>query len=105
MEQYERIKINFEKPWEYFAVRYYGDSMTNIGMRDDSILVVHKQQTAEDGDIVVALYNDEPIVRYYKKRENKGFLVAGNSKDFPLPISDDISFRILGRVVQMQVNF
>ncbi len=52
-----------------FALHVTGDSMINAGIYDGDVVIVHQQQTAENGDIIVALINDEDttIKRFYKE--------------------------------------
>ena len=50
---------------EFFALRAHGDSMVNAGIEDGELVFVRKQDTAEDGDIVVALIDDEATLKYY----------------------------------------
>lgn len=50
-----------------FALRAKGNSMINIGIEDGDIVIVRKQQTAEEGQVVVALVNGEEttLKRFY----------------------------------------
>ena len=53
---------------EMFMLRTYGDSMIDIGIRKDDLIVVKKQNYANDGDIVVALVDGETTLkRFYRK--------------------------------------
>ena len=54
---------------ELFALHVQGESMINAGIMDGDIVVVHKQDDAENGDIVVALLGDEATVKriFYEK--------------------------------------
>ena len=52
-----------------FALEVYGNSMQGAGIADGDIVVAHRQQTASDGDIVVALLGDEATVKtFYRER-------------------------------------
>ena len=52
---------------ELFMLRTFGDSMIDIGLRKDDLVVIKKQNYAEDGDIVVALVDGETTLkRFYK---------------------------------------
>ena len=52
---------------ELFMLRTFGDSMIDIGIRKDDLVVIKKQNYAEDGDIVVALVDGETTLkRFYK---------------------------------------
>lgn len=54
-----------------FMLTTKGNSMINAGIFNGDYLVVSKQNTAEDGDIVVALVNDEEatVKRFYKEKD------------------------------------
>lgn len=55
---------------ELFALNVSGDSMVNAGILDGDKIVVRKQSTASNGDIVVALIEDSATVkRFYKENE------------------------------------
>ena len=78
-----------------------GDSMINIGMFDGDKIVVKKQETADNGDIVVALVDDSATVKRFFKRNGKIILHPENDdmQDF---IFDDV--QILGKVVGLMRN-
>jgi len=50
---------------EVFALKIKGDSMIEAGIFDGDFIFVKKQLTAQRGDIVVAMINDEATVKYY----------------------------------------
>ncbi len=86
---------------DLFMLNVHGDSMKNIGMFDGDKIVVKKQETAENGDIVVALVEDSATVKRFFKRDNKIILHPENDdmEDF---IFDNVS--ILGKVVGLIRN-
>ena len=53
---------------ELFMLRTFGDSMIDIGIKKDDLIVLRRQNTANDGDIVAALVNGESTLKriYYK---------------------------------------
>ena len=55
---------------ELFALRVEGESMIDAGILSGDIIIVRKQQTAENGEIVVAMIEDEATVKriYYEKK-------------------------------------
>jgi repressor LexA len=54
-----------------FLLRVRGDSMINAGMLDGDIVVVQRQETAADGEIVVALVGEEATVkRFYRESDH-----------------------------------
>ncbi len=85
-------------PAELFALRVRGESMINAGILDGDLIVACKTPTAENGQIVVVLLEDEATVkRFY--RENGRFRLQPEN-DSMKPIYSD-SLQILGRVVSV----
>ena len=61
---------------EFFMLRASGDSMINAGIDDGDLVVIRRQQTANEGDIVVALYGDDATLkRFYTDRVNRRFIL------------------------------
>lgn len=103
-ENYEGIYSlpgNFFGGDNLFMLNVHGDSMIKIGMYDGDKIVVKKQETADNGDIVVALVDDSATVKRFYKRENKIILHPENDsmEDF---VFDDVV--ILGKVVGLLRN-
>ncbi len=72
IETYLPIPTSFIGKGKFFILRARGNSMINAGIDNGDIVIVRKQQTAEEGQIVVALINDEATLkRYYIDRKKK----------------------------------
>ena len=72
---YEYAEVDAE---EYFYLRVQGDSMKNIGMIDGSLVLFHKQQYAEDGDIVACLVGgDSATVKRFRRSKKNIVLMEG----------------------------
>ena len=84
---------------EHFALKVRGESMLEAGILPGDIVVVHQQPLARNGDIVVALFEDEATVKTFR-RESDGhiWLYPENSSPEYQPI-DGEGCSILGRVV------
>ena len=84
---------------EHFALKVRGESMIEAGILPDDLVVVHQQPLARNGDIVVALFEDEATVKTFR-RESDGhiWLYPENSSPEYQPI-DGEGCSILGRVV------
>ena len=80
---------------EYFALRVRGYSMRDAGILPEDLVVVHRQQQANNGEIVVALLEDEATVKRLR-RENGRVLLMPENPDYQ-PI-DGRYASILGRV-------
>ncbi len=61
-----------------FALRVRGDSMIGAGILDGDKVVVRPQQTADDGQIVVALIDDEATVKRLRRQSGKIWLMPEN---------------------------
>jgi repressor LexA len=79
-----------------FILRIKGDSMKDIGILEGDHVVVHKQDTAIDGEIVVALVGDEATVKRFFKESDHVRLQPENEALEPIRVRD---VEILGRVV------
>ena len=83
-----------------FAVRATGRSMEGAGILDGDLIFVRKQQTADPGNIVVALVDGGATVKRFRRRGRQAWLDAANPDYPPIRLgttgSED---RILGKVV------
>jgi repressor LexA len=59
VEEYVAVPEPLARGGEEFLLRVKGDSMVNAAILEGDLVVVRRQQTAEDGDIVVALAGDD----------------------------------------------
>src|ERR687895_236586 len=79
-----------------FVLRVKGDSMKNAGILAGDYVVVRPQETATDGEIVVALVEDEATVKRFFKEDDHVRLQPENDTLDPI-LSRDV--QLLGRVV------
>lgn len=80
---------------EFFALRVRGESMLNAGILPGDLVVVHQQQTAQNGEIVVALLEDEATVKRLSRRGSEVWLMPENENYSPI---DGRYASILGKV-------
>ena len=67
-----------------FALRVRGDSMINAGILSGDKVVVRPQQTADDGQIVVAMIGDEATVKRLRRRNGQIWLMPENDNYEPI---------------------
>ncbi|HEX5193986.1 MAG TPA: transcriptional repressor LexA [Solirubrobacteraceae bacterium] len=79
-----------------FLLRVRGDSMIEAGILEDDLVVVRPQETATDGEIVVALVGDEATVKRFFQETDHVRLQPENSAMEPIRSKE---VRVLGRVV------
>ncbi len=80
---------------EYFALRVRGESMLNAGILPGDLVVVHQQREAHNGEIIVALIEDEATVKRLKRKGSEVWLMPENDAYSPI---DGRNASILGKV-------
>ena len=88
----------FKKAEDAFALRVKGDSMINVGINDKDLVIVSPKEQAKNGDIVVALLNDEATVKRFELINNKIRLIAENKSYNPIEVKSEDDFRLIGKV-------
>ncbi|MEY5146343.1 MAG: hypothetical protein RL224_657 [Actinomycetota bacterium] len=81
---------------DLFLLKVVGESMIDAAICDGDWVVVRQQQTADNGDIVAALIEDEATVKTFKQRDGHTWLLPRNSAFEPI-LGDHAV--ILGKVV------
>lgn len=81
---------------DLFALKVQGESMIEVGIMDGDIVVIEKRNTAADGDIIVALVEDEATVKTFYKEDGRFRLQPENSTMEPIYVKELI---VLGKVV------
>jgi repressor LexA len=79
-----------------YILRVRGDSMKNAGILEGDFVVVHEQETANDGDIVVALVGEEGTVKRFFREPDHIRLQPENETMEPIRSKD---VKVMGRVV------
>jgi repressor LexA len=80
----------------FFALQVSGDSMIGEGILDGDYVIIKQQDTATNGDIVVAELGDEATIkRFYKKKEVIE-LHSANPSYKPILVNENRSLRIAG---------
>ena len=99
----ENIENYFPLPAEYmpnvqtFMLKVKGESMINAGILNGDQVLVQKQSTARNGEMVVALIEDGATVKTFYKEDGHIRLQPENDTMAPIIVDDDI--RILGKVI------
>jgi repressor LexA len=83
---------------EAFALRVKGDSMINAGINDRDLVIVSPKELAKNGDIVVAMLNDEATVKKFEIFNNKIRLIAENNSYKPIEVKSSDDFKLVGKV-------
>ncbi|MDW7671795.1 MAG: transcriptional repressor LexA [Bacillota bacterium] len=103
VEDFFPLPISFvETNEEVFMLTIQGTSMIDAGIYDGDYVLVKKQNTADNGDIVVALLEDEATVKRFYKENGHFRLQPENSTMQPI-IVDEVA--VLGRVIGLIRRF
>lgn len=86
---------------ELFALEIEGESMAGAGILPGDIVIVRRQERAEDGEIVAALAAGEATVKRLRIRRGRVELHPENPR-FPPIVPDPAEVRILGRVIEVR---
>ncbi len=101
VEEHIAVPASFAGEEEHFALRVAGDSMVDAGILDGDIVVIRRQDVAEDGSIVAAQVpgpaEEEATVKRLRRRGRRITLVPENPTMEPFELSE--GGRILGQVV------
>jgi repressor LexA len=89
---------------DLYALRVDGDSMKDADILDGDVVIIRRQDTADDGDIVVALIDDEATLKRFYRDGGGVRLQPANRQMAPIHVRSG-EFRIQGRVVGVQRLF
>lgn len=104
IQQYLTIDANLIKLSEGFALTVEGESMIAAGIYPGDIVIVRAQNTAEPGDIVVALIEDEATIKRFFIENNMVVLKPENPEMKPLKYKPE-QVKIIGKVVGLFRRF
>jgi repressor LexA len=102
IEEFLTVPASFAGDQEHFALTVRGDSMVDAGILDGDIVVVRRQDSAKDGDIVVALLpgpaEEEATVKRLRRKNDQTTLVPEN------PTLEPFEFPAEGRILGVVVS-
>ncbi|MBU0692247.1 transcriptional repressor LexA [bacterium] len=100
IERHVTVDRSIAKSDDTFALSVRGDSMIDAGIHEGDVIFARPQNSADSGDIVVALLGDEATVKYFKPQGDRVLLEPANRYFSPIIIEKGTpGFRILGKVV------
>lgn len=103
-ERSVRIDPALFRPAPDYLLRVHGDSMIDAGIRDGDLLAVHRRQSVDDGQIVVARIDGEVTVKRIRRNRETVVLEAANPAFRDLTVSPDDDFAIEGLAVGVVRN-
>lgn len=84
--------IHLDSRYPHYALRVTGDSMIDMGILNDDIVLIRHQLTAEDKDVVVAVTEDGATLKILRKNKGSIYLESRN-KDYPSKYPKQLEIR------------
>ncbi len=100
IEEYFPLPVEYAGNQQLFMLRVKGDSMINVGIFENDLIIVEKQSTAVNGDTVVALIEDSVTVKTFYRESDHIRLQPENDFMEPIRVSDT-EVQIVGKVVSL----
>ncbi|MGI6513501.1 MAG: transcriptional repressor LexA [Syntrophomonadaceae bacterium] len=88
IDGYVSVSADFLGKGNHFLLRVSGDSMIEAGILDGDLVIVRAQEVAENGDIVVALLDDEATVKRFYRRTDHVELLPENPSMEPIIVEN-----------------
>ena len=106
---YEEVPQLWKNQGEFFGLKIKGDNM-KPDINDGDTVIVRKQSTANNGDVVITLVNgDDVTCKKFEKLDNGIMLISNNSEYSPMYFSnEEVTTKpvvIIGRVVELRRKF
>ena len=92
---------DFLGPGDHFALEVRGDSMIEAGIFENDLVVIRKQDTAETGDIVVALIDDEEATLKRLRKRGASIALEAANPAYETRIFGPDRVRVQGRMVSL----
>ena len=102
IEGYVTLEKNYRGHKIHFALKVKGESMIDSGIYDGDIVIVRKQDSADDGDVVIALLDDEATVKTLRGSRINAYLEASNARYKSII---DKPFKIVGKVIELRRDY
>lgn len=105
-EEIEVPSTMIEEECPHFALKVKGDSMKDVGILDGDYIVVRQQRHADSKQLVVAMINNEAVIKRLVRKKDQIELHSENEKYKPILVHPDDDFQILGVFVGlMRIGF
>ena len=86
---------------EYYALQVEGDSMVDAGILDEDVVVIKRGDTAESGDIVVALIDENEVTLKRLRRKGDSIALEPANKKYETRIFGPDRVRIQGKLISL----
>lgn len=105
IEGYEDIPSTWIKGGSYFLLKAKGDSMINARIQDGDLLLIRKQETFENGEIIAVEIDNEAVLKRIYKIDGAIMLQSENSKYPPRIVTNENDIRIIGKLKMNLIRY
>ena len=99
------LPANFNKKDELFGLKIQGDSMIEAGINDGDTVIIKKTDTADNGQIVVALIDDNEAMLKRLRRKGKTVALESANRNYETKIFGPDRVKVQGVLVSLYRNF
>lgn len=97
MEQDEQISLNeFFAGSDKYALKVRGQSMIDQHIQDGDVVIIRNQESAQNGDRVVAEIDGEVTLKIFQRKRDQIHLIPANGQMDPIVVGPDRNVRIVG---------
>jgi repressor LexA len=93
------------KNGEHYALEVVGDSMVEAGILDGDIVIIQRADTAENGDIVVALIDDDEVTLKRLRRKGATVALEAANPQYETRIFGPNRVKVQGRLVSLMRRY
>lgn len=105
IEGYCNLDMNWVHDRGCFFLRVEGDSMINAHILDGDLALIRPQQTADNGDIVVVMVNDEATLKRFYRRHDHICLQPEHPTMVSIILPPDADVAIAGKLLKVVRNY
>lgn len=99
------VPMHMVQSGDHYALEVVGDSMIDAGIHDGDIVVIQRADTAENGDIVVALIDDEEVTLKRLRRKGATLALEAANPQYETRIFGPNRVKVQGRLISLMRNY
>ena len=99
------LPSNLEKNGQYFGIKVQGDSMIEAGINEGDTVIIKKTDTADNGNIVVALIDEHEAMLKRIRRKGKTVALESANRNYETKIFGPDRVKVQGILVSLYRNF
>ena len=99
------LPVDFNNKGDYFGLKIQGDSMVEAGINDGDTVIIKKTNTADNGQIVIALIDDHEAMLKRIRRKGKTVALESANRNYETKIFGPDRVKVQGVLVSLYRNF